>query len=122
MMPAVITSICTNSVQVTAAIPPPAVYATTSAPITSVVHWLGQPRITVSTTAGADSATPTASPRDSRNIAPASARVFASKRFSRYSYAVKTPDEWNRGTANAEIRIIASGSPRYICTNRMPSV
>ena len=54
----------------------------------SVVHWSGQPRITVSTIAGAYSATPTASPRWIRKMMLASARVLASKRCSRYSYAV----------------------------------
>ncbi|MNG38226.1 hypothetical protein D3C84_1258470 [compost metagenome] len=77
-----------------------------------VVTWSGQPKITVSTSAGAESATPTANPRWIRKMPLTSARTRASKRFSRNSYAVYTPLAWYRGAMNAAMKIMANGSPR----------
>ena len=47
-----------------------------------------QPSTSDSTTAGAETTAPTDSPREIRNRKLVTLRVFASKRRSRYSYAV----------------------------------
>jgi hypothetical protein len=64
------------------------------------------------TTAGADNVTPSESARPSRKRKLASDRVRASKRRSRYSYAVYTRARVKNGTTVSDRMIIASGNPK----------
>jgi hypothetical protein len=57
-------------------------------PITITVRVRLHPRMMERMTAGAEITTPHARQRDTRNRRLVSDRVFASKRLSRYSYAV----------------------------------
>ena len=77
-----------TSAQVTAWIPPSIVYATVGTPISATHHTSGHPKSAEKTTAGAAMITPHDIPRDSRKRKAVSVRVRASKRRSRYSYAV----------------------------------
>ncbi len=88
--PPTITTICFTSAQVTACTPPNMVYSVVGTPMARAVKTRLHPSTIDSTTAGAETMTPTARPREIRNNSPASARVFASNRRSRYSYAVNT--------------------------------
>ena len=63
-------------------------------------------------TAGAAMITPALRPRDIKKSRLASARVRASKRRSRYSYAVNTRARWKNGTSVSDRMIIASGRPK----------
>ena len=74
-----------TSVQVTAWTPPRIVYTIAGTQIASAVSVTFQPRITDNTTAGAATITLQDRPRDSRKRRLVSARVFGSKRRSRYS-------------------------------------
>ena len=82
------TPICFTSVHVTACTPPTIVYAMTGKPITRIVAAKFQPRTIERMIDGAAMTMPHESARCIRNVNAASVRVFRSKRFSRYSYAV----------------------------------
>ena len=84
------TNICFTSVQVTACTPPSIVYTVVDSPMMKIVTTSSQPSTMDRMTEGAAMMTPTPSPRDTRKKKLVSVRVFASKRCSRYSYAVNT--------------------------------
>src|SRR5262245_21955559 len=104
-----ITNICFTSVQATAWTPPNMVYSAVVSPINRQVVTMLVPMITESTTDGAERIAPHDIAREIRNRNAVKDRVFASKRRSRYSYAVKTFAPWKNGTSVADRISIASG-------------
>ena len=80
-----ITIICGTSAQVMALMPPIVVNKITMQPMMRVVHTNGRCRMALSTMPGAARAIPALNPRSIKKIIDTSARVFASKRCSKYS-------------------------------------
>ena len=85
---------------------------TVGTPMSATHHEIGQPKMAEKTTAGAAMIVPHDMPRDMRKRKEVSDRVFASKRLSRYSYAVKTFAPWRKGTSVTPRITMASGSPK----------
>ena len=81
-------------------------------PISATAHVSGHPRMDANTTAGAAMIVPADMPRESRNRKLVSERVFASKRRSRYSYAVYTFAPCRNGTRVTPRITIATGRPK----------
>ena len=75
-------------------------------------HATGHPNTAEKTTAGADMMAPHDIPRDRRKRKLVRERVFASKRRSRYSYAVKTFAPCRKGTSVTPRITMARGSPK----------
>ena len=86
--PNTIRTICLTSVHATACTPPNIVYTAVGSPIARHVRGRFHPSTIDITTAGAEITTPHDMPRESRNNRLVNERVLASKRRSRYSYAV----------------------------------
>ncbi len=61
---------------------------TVGTPMSATLQATGRPKIALKTTAGAATIVPHDMPRESRNRNAVRDRVLASKRRSRYSYAV----------------------------------
>ncbi len=107
-----ISTICLTSIQVTACTPPIIVYNTAGTPISATHHQMFQPKMAENTTAGAAMIVPHDMPREMRKRNAVSARVFASNRRSRYSYAVYTLARCRKGTSVTPRITIASGRPK----------
>src|SRR6185437_13021920 len=107
-----IKNICLTSTHVSAWTPPIIVYRIAGTPIRATDHATFQPKIAENTTAGAEMIVPHDIARETRNRNAVNERVFASKRRSRNSYAVYTPDPCKNGTSVTPRITIASGSPK----------
>ena len=106
------TAICFTSAHATASTPPMAVYSTVGMPMSNTQYTRSQPNTALSTTLGAAMMVPADMPRESRKSRLVSERVFASKRRSRYSYAVYTFAPCRNGTRVTPSSTMATGRPK----------
>src|SRR5712692_74117 len=88
-LPVRYSSSCATSVQMTAFIPPSSVYRIVSEITISTASRSDVPSTTLTTSAIAETRTPSATARVIRNVVAATARIFSPKRFSISAYAVK---------------------------------